>query len=276
MRITTRINSFLINFFLLVFSFTCIFPVIWLFYSSLKSQREFARNVIGFPQEITFDNFAFIFNTGRIPGYMWNTLRNTTLTVFLIIVFSFIVGYFLARYKFRGRNLLYVVFVAGMLMPIHALIVPMYVLFIQFDLNNRWFTLLLPYVSFGLPLAIFLVESYVRSLPKELEEAAAIDGAKFNRVLFTIVMPLVTPILVTVAIISFFNAWNEFLFAMILINDEALTTIPVGLARFQGEFTANHPRMMATMVVSIFIPMVLYFTFSKRIIEGMVTGAVKG
>ena len=276
MGIVKKVPAFLINILLIIFSITCIYPVVWLFYSSVKSQREFAANVLGWPRYITFENYIHIFGTGRLPGYMMNTIRNTTIAVFCIILFSFIVGYFLARYKFRGRNLIYVVFVAGMLMPIHALIVPMYVLFLQLDLNNRWYTLLFPYVSFGLPMAIFLVESYVRGIPRELEEAAAIDGAKFNRVLFTIMMPLTTPILVTVAIISFFGAWNEFLFALILINDESLITIPVGLNRFQGQFTANHPRMMATMVISIFIPMTLYFSFSKRIIEGMVAGAIKG
>jgi len=277
MRLSSRISSFFVNVVLLFFSASFIFPVIWLFYSSVKSQREFAASIIGLPRSITFEHYINVLATGRIPAYILNTVRNTVIAVAAIILFGFIIGYFLARFSFKGRHFVYVLFVLGMLMPIHAIVVPTYILYLNFGLVNRWFTLLFPYISFGLPIAVFLVESYVRGLPTELEEAAAIDGSSFIRTLFRIVMPLTMPILITVGIIQFFATWNEFFFALILLNDESLFTIPVGLARMQGgQFTANYPRLMATMVIAIIIPMAIYFIFSKRIIQGMVAGAVKG
>jgi raffinose/stachyose/melibiose transport system permease protein len=272
-----RISSlFFTNAILSVFSISCIFPVIWLIYSSFKTNRQFGADIIGLPASLNIENYKDILSNSSILHYMWNTSRNTAISLLFIMIFGFIIGYFLSRFAFKGRNALYLLFLLGMLIPIHAIIVPEYILFKQFQLSNQWFTLVLPYVTFGLPLAIFLVESYVRSLPKEMEEAAYIDGSSFSRTLFTIIMPLTMPVLVTIGIIQFFSYWNEFIFGLILINDESLMTVPVGLARLKGQFSADYPRMMTVMIIAIAPAMALYFAFSKRIIEGMVAGAVKG
>ena len=171
---------------------------------------------------------------------------------------------------------MYGYFMLGMLVPIHALMIPMYVLFTKTGMGNSWYTLIFPYTAFGIPTAVFLVESYVKNIPKELEEAAAIDGSSFSRTLFTIILPVCVPVLVTVGIIQFFFTWNEFTFALILLNDEALKTVPVGLTIFKGQYSTDYPRMMAAMLLSILPAMVIYFTFSKQIMKGMVAGAVKG
>ena len=152
----------------------------------------------------------------------------------------------------------------------------MYIQLNGVGLTNHWYTLLIPYIGFGLPISIMLIESYISSIPGELEEAAAIDGCSFTRTLFQIVFPLASPILATVAIIQFFAVWNEFTFALILVNDDSLRTVPVGLTMFKGAYTVDYPRMMAGIMVTMLPVMILYFIFSKRIIEGMVAGAVKG
>ena len=276
-RVVRSISTFSVNFILILFSITCIFPIIWVFYNSFKTNREFSTNIIGLPQSLLLENYEAVLAGGRMLGFMLNTTRNTVLALIGITLFGFILGYFLARFEFRFRIFLYMLILLGLLMPIHSIIVPIYIIFVRTNLNNQWFTLLLPYISFGLPLAVFIVESYVRSIPREMEEAAAIDGSGFNRTLFTIVMPTCMPVLVTVGIIQFFGTWNEFIFALLLVNDDVHITLPVALSRlFSGQFAAHHPRMMAAMVVSILPPMILYFIFSKRIIEGMVSGAVKG
>lgn len=269
-------SLFFTNSILFAFSISCIFPVIWLIYSSFKTNRQFGENIIGLPATLNIENYKDLLSNSSILQYMWNTSRNTAISLLFIMILGFIIGYFLSRFTFKGRNALYLLFLLGMLIPIHAIIVPEYILFKQFQLSNHWYTLVLPYVTFGLPLAIFLVESYVRSLPKEMEEAAYIDGSSFSRTLFTIIMPLTMPVLVTIGIIQFFSYWNEFIFGLILINDESLMTVPVGLARLKGQFSADYPRMMTVMIIAIAPAMLLYFAFSKRIIEGMVAGAVKG
>lgn len=268
--------SFIINFVLGLFSFSCIFPVIWLIYSSLKTNQEFMANIIGLPKQLFFGNYQELIFNSDMMYYFFNSIRSTFLSLVFILLFGFIVGYFLSRFRFRGNRLIFALFMAGLLMPVHALIVPMYIQFKQFDLHNKWFSLILPYVTFGLPIAVFLVESYLKGIPQELEAAAAIDGASFTRTLFEIMMPITMPVLTTIGIIQFFSCWNEFIFALILINDNRLLTVPVGINTMKGQYTTDYTKVMATMALAILPALTVYFIFSKRIIEGMVAGAVKG
>lgn len=275
-KVGKSIGKVICNGLLLVFSFSCIFPMVWIFYSSFKTQAEFTQSSTALPQALNLKNYISVFTQTKLGMYMLNSARNTILSVLIIIVFSFLAGYVLSRYRFRGRSLIYNYFIMGMLIPVHALLVPMYVQLRQSGLTNHWYTLLFPYVAFGLPISIMLIESYIASIPKELEEAAAIDGCGFFRCLFQIVFPLAMPILSTVAIIQFFAVWNEFSFSLILVNSDTLRTVPVGLTMFKSAYTVDYPSLMAGIMTTTLPVMILYFVFSKRIIEGMVAGAVKG
>lgn len=271
-----NIARMLINVVLTVFSITCIFPAVWLFYSSMKTKSQFYANPIGLPESINFDHYVHILKNSDILLWMGNTARNTLLSLVLILSIGFVVGYFISRFQFRGRKLLYSYFLLGMLVPIHALMIPMYILFTKTGLGDSWFTLIFPYTAFGIPVAVFLVESYVQNIPRELEEAAAIDGSSFNRTLFAIILPICKPILVTVGIIQFFALWNEFTFSLILISKETLKTVSVGLTIFKGQYSTDYPRMMTAMLLAILPAVVMYALFSKQIMKGMVAGAVKG
>ena len=266
------------NLILWIFSLSCIFPIVWMIYSSLKEKRAFNADIIGLPKSPTLINYTRILSN---PDYhlaqsMWNSLRTTVLSIILIIAFSFIVGYILARVRFKLNRVLYIMFLMGMLIPIHSLLVPIYVVFKRCEISNHWFTLLLPYVSFGLPMGIFLVEGFVKTVPVDLEEAAAIDGSSFSHTLWNIIFPICRPILVTVAIIQVFSCWNEFSFALVLIKDVGLQTVPLALTQFKGQFASDYPKQMAAMLITMAPIVVLYFAFSKQIINGMVAGAVKG
>ena len=148
--------------------------------------------------------------------------------------------------------------------------------FTKTGLGDSWYTLIFPYTAFGIPISVFLVESYVRNVPRELEEAAAIDGSGFSRTLFSIILPVCKPILVTIGIIQFFALWNEFTYSLILLSDERLKTISVGLTIFKGQYSTDYPQMMSAMFMAILPAIVLYFAFSKQIIKNMVAGAVTG
>jgi raffinose/stachyose/melibiose transport system permease protein len=275
-RIKSACGGVVINCILILFSITCIFPIIWLFYSSLKTSQEFSSSVINLSPHPSFRNYMEILRDSQMSIWMLNTVRNTAISLFFIIFLGFIIGYFLSRFDFKGRGLLHSYYLLGLVIPINALMVPMYIWFKNTGLTDKWFTLDIPYVAFGLPIAIFLVESYVHSIPKEMEEAATIDGSSFTQTLFRIIMPICVPVLVTVGIIQFFSCWNEFSFALILINKTSLMTVPVGLTLFKGQYSADYPKMMTAMFISILPAIILYFAFSKQIIKGMVTGAVKG
>lgn len=264
------------NVILLIFSISCIFPAIWLFYSSLKEKSEFYHSPVALPENPSFEHYISILTKSDFTTWLFNSLRNSVLSLFFILLFGFTIGYFLSRYRFKGRNVLYGYFLIGMLVPVHALMVPMYVLFTKTGLNNHWYTLILPYTALSMPIAVFLVESYIKSVPIEIEEAAAIDGSSRLRTIYTIVMPMCKPILITIGIIQFFYIWNEFTFSLILINSQELMTIPVGITLFKGQFSTDFPKMMTSMILAIFPTMLIYFIFSKQIIKGMVAGAVKG
>jgi raffinose/stachyose/melibiose transport system permease protein len=268
----------LFNVLLWVFSLTCIFPIVWMLYSSFKEKRAFNADIIGLPKQWTLINYKRILTNPdyHLGASMWNSVRTTVISIVLIVLFGYIVGYILARVKFKGNRLLYVIFLMGMLIPIHSLLVPIYVVFNKLNLSNQWFTLILPYVSFGLPLAIFLVEGYVRGIPPALEEAACIDGCSFTKSMWLIIMPICKPILITIAIIQVFSCWNEFSFALVLIKDQALQTVPLAMTQFKGQFASDYPKQMTAMLITMSPIIVLYFAFSKQIIKGMVAGAVKG
>ena len=266
------------NLILWIFSLSCIFPIVWMIYSSLKEKRVFNADIVGLPKNPTLINYTRILTNPdyHLPESMFNSFRTTALSILLIVAFSFIVGYILARVRFKLNRVLYVMFLMGMLIPIHSLLVPIYVVFKKCNISNQWFTLLLPYVSFGLPMGIFLVDGFVKTVPVDLEEAAAIDGSNFTHTLWTIIFPICRPILVTVAIIQVFSCWNEFSFALVLIKDVGLQTVPLALTQFKGQFASDYPKQMAAMLLTMAPIVVLYFAFSRQIIKGMVAGAVKG
>ena len=272
------IGGFFMNLILWIFSLSCIFPLVWMLYSSFKEKLAFNADIIGLPKSPTLINYIRILTNKdyHLGESMWNSVRTTVLSIIMIVLFSYLGGYILARVRFKLNRALYAMFLMGMLIPVHSLLVPIYVVFRNCGLSNRWFTLLLPYVSFGLPMGIFLVEGYVKGIPVSLEEAAAIDGSTFSKTLFQVILPICKPILVTVAIIQVFSCWNEFSFALVLIKSVGLQTVPLALTQFKGQFASDYPKQMAAMLITMAPIVVLYFAFSKQIIKGMVSGAVKG
>ncbi|GHU59839.1 ABC transporter permease [Clostridia bacterium] len=284
----TVVLGVFLNVLMWIFTLTCIFPLIWIFYSSLKTKTEFNASVLKLPTHPSFANYAELLSSkqdDRLPlsvfnstliHPMFNSLVVTGLSLLFIVLFGFVLGYIISRIPFKGSKLLYYGLLLGMLIPIHALLVPIYVVFNHFGLSDKWFTLIFPYVAFGMPMAVFLVDSFMKGIPTAMEEAAAIDGSSFTRTLFTVILPISRPILVTTAIIQTFTCWNEFSFALVLLKQPMLQTVPLAMTQFTGQFSSDYPRMMSAMLISMLPVVVFYFAFSKQIIEGMVAGAVKG
>lgn len=277
-RIRNGVTSVVLNAIMIVFSLSCIFPLIWMLYSSLKVKREFNADIIGLPSNPTLENFVKVLTNPdyHIGDSILNSVRTTVISVALIVFFGFIVGYFLARIPFKGSRIIWIMLLMGMLIPVHSLLVPIYVVFNRTGLSNKWFTLIIPYVAFGMPIAVFLCQSFIREVPTALEEAASIDGCSFSGTLFKVIMPICKPIMITVAILQTFSCWNEFSFALVLIKDTALQTVPLAMTQFTGQFSSDYPKIMAAMLITMAPIVILYFVFSQQIIKGMVAGAVKG
>ncbi|MDF2836081.1 MAG: transporter permease [Paenibacillus sp.] len=270
------VKKTLLNVAMMLFTISCIFPLVWIGYSSLKTQPEFSNSILKLPQTLQFGNYVEAIKLTNMLQLSWNSARVTFLSVALIVLIAFVTGYLVARLQFKGKRLMVVYYLFGMLVPIHALLVPVYLLFKGTGLADQWFTLVIPYVAFNLSMPILLVTSYILSVPKEIEEAAAIDGLSFSGAMFKIIMPMAVPVLTTIAILQFFSCWNEFSFALVLLKDEAMRTVPLGMSFFKSQHSTNYPQLMAGMVLSMLPVTVIYFAFSSRIIAGVMAGAVKG
>ena len=275
-KILRKSGKFVYNIGLMVFSIGCIFPIIWIIYSSFKTKNEFMNDIVSLPNAIQFDNYIKAWVEGKLHVNFMSSILNSVITVFFVILFAFCIGYVLSRYKFRGRNFIYTLFLVGMMTPIYALIVPLFIQMRSLHMDNKIFTLLIPYIAIRLPLSVFLFESFVRTIPVELEEAAYMDGATPIKTMFSIIWPLSRPIVATVLILAFLDTWNEFPFALTLVRDDVLRTIPVALTNFQGQFTTDYTTLMAALVISSLPVIIVYLCFSKKIIQGMTAGAVKG
>lgn len=271
-----KIGQCLFNIIMVLFSLTCIFPIIWIMYSSLKTKDEFMLNIISLPARPQFKNYFTAFIEGKMYTYFKSSLFNSVIVVFFVILISFCIGYVLSRYRFKGRDFIYTLFIAGMLIPVYALIVPLFVQFKVLGLYDKFFTLIIPYIAIRLPLAIFLFESFIKTIPVELDEAAYIDGASTFFTMSRIILPVCKPVMSTIIILAFLDTWNEFPFALVLVTKDIYRTIPVGLTNFYGQYTADYTTLMAALVLSIIPVIIVYLVFYKKIIQGMTAGAVKG
>lgn len=275
-KISKIISTIVSNLFVILFSVTCIYPIVWMVYSSLKSNQEFSLDTVGLPKVLHFENYVKAIQEGNISSYFKNSMINTVITVVAVVFISFVTGYLLSRYAFKGRNLVYYLFLSGMLVPIYALLIPIFVEYKALGLLNNKVTLILPYIAFALPMAVFLIESYVKSIPFEIEEAAFIDGSTLFRTMFSIIMPICKPVIATSAILSFLNTWNEFPLALVLIRSNKLKTMPIGLTNFVGSYTVDYPLLLSALMVSTIPVIIIYLLFYNQIMKGMTAGAVKG
>ena len=268
--------NFFVNVPIMVLSLTCIFPVIWLLYSSVKTDVEFNISPVKLPTKIHLDNFVTAFRRANFGTFTFNSLFNSIISLLLVLIISFILGYLLSRYRLRGRNLIYGMLMAAMMIPIYALIVPIFIREKKLGLLNSRFSLIPVYVAMELPTEVFLIDSYIKGISVDLEDAASIDGASLPRIMFTIIMPICRPILSTVVILTFMHVWNEFPFAQVLLSQEELKTIPIGLTYFTSQYMTSYTLLLAALAMATIPVLVIYLFFYNKIMEGMMAGAVKG
>jgi raffinose/stachyose/melibiose transport system permease protein len=253
-----------------------LFPLFWMVNSSFKTEASFLKDVFGMPTSLRLENYALAIKVGRLAEYTINSLYITVISVFLVVCFSFIAGYFINRFRFPGRRLIYALFLVGMMIPVHGFLVPLYIQFSWLGMTNKWYTLILPDTAFALPLAVMLVENFLNGIPFEIEESAIMDGAGLATRLVYVVMPICKPILATILIINSLWIWNEFPFALTMISSRPLRTLPLGLSNFRGEHAVQFVQQLAAITLVSIPIFVVYSIFSRKIMDGMTAGAIKG
>jgi N-acetylglucosamine transport system permease protein len=259
-----------------------IFPMLWSIMSSFKTDQEIFFSPWALPQALVFENFARAWVKARIGAYLFNTLLIIIPSLFLTLLLSAMTSYILARFEFRGRTFLTYLFLLGLVFPIFLALVPLYFLMNTIKLLDTFPGIILVYVAFSLSFTTFFLTNFFRTLPKELGEAATIDGANHYQVFFQVYMPLAQPGLITMGIFNFLGQWNQYILPntlMITNNDEVTHyVLSQGLYYLQAQqFYQNDWSGLFAAVTIVMIPtLVVYLIFNDRIEKGMTAGAIKG
>jgi raffinose/stachyose/melibiose transport system permease protein len=253
-----------------------LLPLLFVVFTSLKSQQEtFDSAVWALPRHFDWSQYSAILE-GKFFIYLRNSVFVVGLSIALILVTSSMAAYALSRMQFRFNKGLFSLIVAGMIVPLHVTLVPVYLMTRAIGLYDTPFALIGPYVATSLPVSVFIMTEFMRQIPRELEEAAKLDGCGPFAVFWKIFFPLSGPGLATIAIYNGINLWNEFIFAYVLTSSPSNRTLPLALWDFQGEYASNIPAMLAVVTLTS-LPLIVAYAFGQeRIVKGMMAGSLKG
>lgn len=263
---------------LLLIVVVMLFPVYWMVVCSLMPTHYLTVLPPHFlPVEGSLENFKVIFTTPKYMTYFKNSIITAVGTVGLVLLLSIPAGYAFSRYRFFGKNAILSTILSVQMFPIVVILISLYMFYLKLDMISTYRGLILADTTFALPLAITLIKAFFDTVPRSLDEAARIDGAGRVRTLTSILFPLVQPGVVAVCIYTFLNAWDDYLMALIIMQDTSMKTLTIGIAEtFLGEYCYNYGGMMAFAVLGT-VPIVILFIFlQKYMIAGLTTGAVKG
>lgn len=252
-----------------------IVPVLYVIYSAFRSSAQLSAHPLALPDPWVFKNYDTIISS---PDF-WKMLFASTVvaiaTTIGVVLLGVMAAYPLARYEFPGREGVYTFFTAGLLFPITVAALPLYLILLKLNFPGTWWGLVLPQVAFQLPVTIVILRPFVKAIPRELEEAAAIDGAGRVQFFFRILLRLTTPALVTVGVLAFVGSWNAYLLPLLVVQGSPWQTLPLGVARFQSDHSQDTALILAFLSLAM-LPAIVFFTMMQRRIVSGLTGAVKG
>lgn len=252
-----------------------VFPLVWMVWSSFKSNSEIFTNPFSLPTSIDFSEWARAWQVGGIGRYALNSVIVTTASVTGILLTSSAAAFAFARFQFRGRNALLATLALGLFLPVQSYFIAQATMFRSMGISDTRWALIIPYIAMGIPLATYLLTVFLRALPAEVFEAARVDGASDLRMYSMIAMPLLRPGLATVAIFSTLNVWNEFLLALLYIQDNSLKTIPTGLLAFSSRYVTDYGLLFSALSIVTLPMIVIYIVFNRHITAGITAGSMK-
>jgi len=274
---TKRVTiNLLIHLFLLTVAVTCLFPLLWMVSSSLKTQEMIFRDTSLIPKSFHFENYYLAWMEGGFGRYFLNSIFYTVSVVLGIVIVSSLAAYAFSRFRFPGRNILFFMFMAAMMIPIPGSFVPLYVLLNKLHLRNTAIGYILCMINVGLSTSIFLLKTFFDKMPKELEDAARIDGCSKLGIWWNVALPLSKPVLSVVVVFNALNVWNEYVLALIIFDSRQLMPLQVALTTFQGEFITKYPLLMAGLTITALPIIIVYLLMQKYIVKGVTQGALVG
>ena len=270
---SVKIASYII---MIGFTVLTIGPLVWLFYSSFKPHSEIVKHALAFPKEATLSNYKIAWVTGHLGVYMINTVIYTFFATACTVLFSLAAGYGFAIFPYRKTTgFLLGFFTIGLLITVHAVLVPLFIIESKIGLGNTRLGVIIPYIAFGLPMAVYLAYSYISGIPKSLTESALIDGAHYLRIFMSIIIPISAPVTATMTILTFLANWNEFVLAFILTSSDRLRSLTVGINAFAGSLIADFGLQFAALVIGTIPILLFYAVFHERLVKGFAEGALK-
>lgn len=286
---TFRISKAVMYIVLLFLTVLILIPVVWVFTASIKADSEFYRSPWALPEGIHLQNFADAWNTANMGSYMINSIVVTVLAILLLIVVALPAAYVLSRFQFRTKKFWNILFMAGLFINVNYIVVPIFLMLNDGDtllrkllghpvfLNNL-FMLALIYASTALPFTIYLLSGYFKSLAKDYEEAAYVDGAGYFKTMITVMLPMAKPSIVTIVLFNFLAFWNEYIISMTMLTKPEIKTLPVGLMNLMAAQRAavQYGQMYAGLVIVMLPTLILYICVQKKLIQGMTLGGLKG
>lgn len=251
-------------------------PFFFMVVACFKKQSDmFSKGLFSIPDSLYLENFIEVFK-GDIWNYFLNSVIVLVISLSILLFISACAAYPLSRFKFKLNKPIYAMIVAAMAVPIHVTLLPIFIMATKTGLYDSIWALIGPYIAFNLPISIFILTTFMAQIPKELEEAAQIDGCNRFRIFRKIMLPLSKPGLATLAIYNSVNMWNEFSFVLVLTQSQPNRTLPLAIWEYQGQYTMNIPMIMTVLAIST-IPMIIAFIIGQdKLIKGMMVGAVKG
>jgi len=245
------------------------FPAIWMIYSSLKTNREIFRTPYALPESWHWENLAKAWEDGGLGDLYWNSILVTAGSVVLCGACATLAAYAFTRLEFPGRRALYRVFLIGLLLPPPAVAIALFTQLRDMGLLNTLWALIFANAAWSLSITLYLMTGYFRTLKREMEEAARLEGANTLQTFWHVILPLVKPALITTAILNTINIWNELMFALLFISDDARRTLPAGIVRFSGTHSTNYALVFAALTITTVPIMILYFVSQRHVIRGL-------
>ncbi|ANK88652.1 sugar ABC transporter permease protein (plasmid) [Rhizobium sp. N1314] len=252
-------------------------PFIFIVFTSLKTPAAVtSTGAFMPPTELAYDNYSAAWSRGNFANSFLNSVIITVIKVPLGLFLSAMAAYALAKIKLKISKALLLLVVFGTMIPFQVMLAPLFTLVNSFGLIDTYPGVILPYIAFGVPYQVFILQGFFRSIPKELSEAALIDGASHFTIFRRIFLPVCLPVLAALLILDFVSTWNEFAMALVLLQDQHMWTLPLGLMSFQGQFSSNYGQLNAAIVMTVLPATIVYLMFQRYFVSGLTSGAVKG
>lgn len=274
-RAKETIKTVLVNVLFIIIMIIILLPFIWLINNTFKTNIEFFQNSLSFPSSFHFENYVNAWEKG-LASYYKNSIIVSGCSLLLIVIVSSMTAYGISRFDFKYKKLFFFIIIGGMSLSEQVALVPLFKMLSKAQLYNTHFALILPYVAFRIPFSTFLIRAYMLSIPSEMEDAAYIDGYNSWQVFQRIILPLSKPIVASCALVNLNFVWNEFIFALVFIEDASKMTIPIGLMTFKGQLRIDYVVLFAGIVIATIPMVVVFMVLQKQFIRGLTAGAVKG